>query len=129
MKIAIASDDKMTVSQHFGKTRGFVIAEIDNKNVTALDYRTNTFTGHARGLEHAGHHIDRHSPILEALQDCEAVISQGMGRRIYDDLMNAGIKVFVTGEADVGKAIALYIEGKLEDRTLMGGAPCPDHAK
>ena len=142
MKVAIASDDRMMISQHFGRTRGFVIAEIDDKNVKNLDYRPNTFTGHARGLEHgehhvgsqaghhADHHADHHGPILEALRDCQVVISKGMGRRIYEDLKNSGIQVFVTGEAEVGKAIEMFIQGKLEDRTIMmGGKTCPEHER
>jgi predicted Fe-Mo cluster-binding NifX family protein len=112
MKIAIASDDERTISSHFGQTRGFVVFEVEGKN---REYRPNTFTGHARGLEGAGHEIDRHGPILSALSDCKVVISHGMGRRIYDDLKNAGIEVFVTDETDVLRAFDLYVQGKLTD--------------
>jgi hypothetical protein len=85
---------------------------VEGKN---REYRPNTFTGHARGLEGAGHEIDRHGPILSALSDCKVVISHGMGRRIYDDLKNAGIEVFVTDETDVLRAFDLYVQGKLTD--------------
>jgi len=116
MKIAIASDDERTISSHFGQTRGFVVVEVEGKEVKNREYRPNTFTGHARGLESAGHEIDRHGPILSALSDCKAVISHGMGRRIYDDLKGAGIEAFVTDETEVQKALDLYINGELIDR-------------
>lgn len=116
MKIAIASDDEKTISSHFGRTRGFVIFEVEGKEKRSQEYRSNTFTGHAKGLEEAGHEIDRHTPILNALRDCKAVISHGMGRRIYNDLKEAGIEVFVTEETDVKKALDLYLNGKLIDR-------------
>jgi predicted Fe-Mo cluster-binding NifX family protein len=120
MKIAIASDDEKTISSHFGRTRGFVIFEVEGKEVKNREYRSNTFTGHARGLEGAGHEIDRHGPILSALSDCKAVISHGMGRRIYDDLKGVGIEVFITDETEVKKALDLYLNGTLIDRPEHG---------
>jgi predicted Fe-Mo cluster-binding NifX family protein len=120
MKIAIASDDERTISSHFGQTRGFVVVEVESKEVKNREYRPNTFTGHARGLESAGHEIDRHGPILSALSDCKAVISHGMGRRIYDDLKEAGIEAFITDETEVQKALDLYLNGTLVDRPERG---------
>ena len=120
MKIAIASDDERTISSHFGQTRGFVIFEVEGKKVKNREYRPNTFTGHARGLESAGHEIDRHGLILSALSDCKAVISHGMGRRLYDDLKGAGIEAFVTDETEVQKALDLYLNGTLIDRPERG---------
>jgi predicted Fe-Mo cluster-binding NifX family protein len=120
MKIAIASDDERTISSHFGQTRGFVVFDVEGKEVKNREYRPNTFTGHARGLEGAGHEIDRHGPIISALSDCKAVISHGMGRRIYDDLKEAGIEVFITDEMDVQKAFDLFMTGELIDRPELG---------
>jgi len=120
MKIAIASDDERTISSHFGQTRGFVVFDVEGKEVKNREYRPNTFTGHARGLEGAGHEIDRHGPILSALSDCKTVISHGMGRRIYDDLKGAGIEAFITDETDVKKALDLYLCGELVDRPEKG---------
>jgi len=124
VKIAIASDEGRTISSHFGQTRGFVVFDIEDKEVKNREYRLNTFTGHARGLEGADHGIDRHGPILSALSDCKAVISHGMGRRIYDDLKGAGIEAWVTDETVVQKAIELYLTGELVDRPERG---CSHH--
>ncbi len=115
MKIAIASDDGKIISAHFGRTRGFVIYNVDGKHVKDHGYRPNTFTGHARGLESAGHEVDRHGPVLSALADCAVVISHGMGRRLYDDLRNAGIQSLITDETDVQAAMAAYLSGELRD--------------
>jgi len=120
MKVAIASDDERTISSHFGQTRGFVVFEVEGREVKNREYRPNTFTGHARGLESAGHEIDRHGPILSALSDCKAVLSHGMGRRIYDDLKGAGIEAFITDEMEVQKAIDLYLNGELIDLPERG---------
>lgn len=119
-KIAVVSDDGKTIALHFGRTRGFEIFEIEDGGISGREYRLNTFTGHARGLEGAGHGTDKHGPILAALADCKVVISHGMGRRIYDDLKQANIEVFITEETDVEKAIELYISGELIDRPELG---------
>lgn len=116
MKIAVASDDQKTVASHLGRTKGFLIVEYDGRQIGNVEYRMNTFTGHARGLEGADHSADRHGPILAALSDCQVVISHGMGRRIYEDLKQAGLEVYATDETDAQKAVELYLQGKLVDR-------------
>ncbi len=113
MKVAIASDDGQTISAHFGRTKGFAVFEVVEKEVKNFEYRPNTFTGHARGLEDAGHEFNRHTPILNALSDCGVVIAHGMGMRIYNDLKKIGIEVFVTEEVDVKKALHLFLNDKL----------------
>ena len=124
MKIAVASDDEKTIASHFGRTRGFLVFDLDDGNVKTRTYRLNTFTGHARGLEGADHSMDRHSPILSALADCGAVISHGMGRRIYEDLKQADMEVFITAETDAESAVALYLRNELDDRPELG---CDHH--
>ena len=124
MKVAIASDDEKGIAEHFGRTKGFLVVEVVDGSVQSRIYRPNTFTGHARGLEGAGHEVDRHGPILAALADCQAVISRGMGRRLYDDLKQAGVEVFITRETDASTAVSLYARGELVDRPELG---CQHH--
>lgn len=50
MKIAVASDDGKIISSHFGRTRGFVIFDVEGKEIKSREYLPNTFTGHARGM-------------------------------------------------------------------------------
>jgi len=111
MKVAVASDDEKTIASHFGRTRGFLIFEIENDKIKDKEYRQNTFTGHAVGM----HGVDRRNQIYEALKDCKAVIACGMGMKIYDYLKQQNINVFVTEERDAEKAAELYIKGKLDD--------------
>lgn len=130
MKIAIPSDNKVQISAHFGRTRGFMVYEIDRNEILNSEYRDNTFTGHAMGQHHEhDHHEDNdhqqhtHGRILDALNDCEVVIAGGMGRRLLDDLSNANIKVFVTRESDINSALHAYIEESLDHNE----SSCCDH--
>jgi predicted Fe-Mo cluster-binding NifX family protein len=116
MKIALATDDKgKTIASHFGRTKGFIIFIVKGSTIESQEYRENSFTGHARELEHSNHNIDRHGPILNALNDCNTVISNGMGRRIYEDLINSGIQALITDETNVKSAMNAFIKGELKD--------------
>jgi predicted Fe-Mo cluster-binding NifX family protein len=135
MKIAIASDDQFEISSHFGMTKGFVIAEIEDNKVVSKTYKENTFTGHAQhggeGHNHQHHHENadehnnKHATILSALSDCQAVISNGMGMRIYNDLKSVNITPFITQVRNVDIAIDMFVNNKLDDNPGMG---CNHHA-
>ncbi len=115
MKIAVASDDGTTIASHFGKTLGFVMFDIEDGHVASRVYVKNTITGHARGLSDADHSVDRHGPILRALEGCRAVISHGMGRKIYDDLRSVKVEAFIVQETEADEAVRRYLQGSLQD--------------
>lgn len=117
MKIAIASDDQVQIAGHFGRTKGFLIFVIEDNKITQKDYVLNNFTGHAQGhhhhREHDHSHSHSHGGILEALKDCEVVISRGMGRRLLIDFESVGKKVFVTNVDNAEEAVENYLKGSL----------------
>jgi predicted Fe-Mo cluster-binding NifX family protein len=120
MKIAVASDDGVNISSHFGQTRGFVVYNIDDKGNVRKSYIENTFTGHAVGQHNHASHSKKHEAILKALSGCDVIISNGMGRMIYADLKNADIRPIITRETKVSIAIDLFIEKKLVDHPELG---------
>lgn len=121
MKIVVASDDGRTISSHFGRSRGFLIFEIEDNKIQKKEYIPNTITGHGRtitgygrGMHDSGsHNYSSHAGIIEAIKDVQIVISCGMGRRLYDDLKNSGKEVYITDTIDPDEAIKLYLDGKL----------------
>ncbi len=120
MKIAIASDNEIKIASHFGRTNGFVVVDLENGRITNQEYRKNDFTGHMRGLEGNNHQPDRHAPILDALKDCDIIVSRGMGRRLISDLKIAGKEIYLTEEEYVARAINLYVDGILDNNTVLG---------
>jgi len=116
MKIAVVSDDSTTIASHFGRAAGFVIVEVENGQVIRRDYRPNRFTHHnlSNGVsQEQQHHLHQHGPVLEALEDCQAVISCGMGRRMFDDFQSVGKEVFITDVFEIDSAIEKYLKGEL----------------
>ena len=120
MKIGIASDDQVNITQHFGRTRGFVIAEVGGDKIISKGYRENTFSQHMKSGGHTQEHGHSHTAILDALVDCDIVLAGGMGRRIYDDLRSANIQSVITEEKTVDEAIAAFINGALVDNPEKG---------
>jgi len=123
MKIAIPSDEGTYLSQHFGRSLGFAVYELKEDKIISREYRKNDFTGHAlgehnqhqhQGDQHADHAGHSHNRILNALIDCEIVIAGGMGRRLLDDLTDAGKKIYITSEPEVSKVVEMFIEDTLQ---------------
>ena len=114
-KIAIPSDDQETISGHFGRTKGFLIYDVDENNVSNKMYVENNFTGHAHGHHHDHQHDHQHSHggILQALKDCKVIIARGMGRRLLIDFETNNKEVFVTDTSNADEAIDQYIKGVL----------------
>lgn len=116
MKILMPSDDEKTISHHFGRIRGFLIFDVEDRKIQKKDYIPNTITGYGRGMHDSrSHNYSSHAGITKAIKDVQVVISCGMGKRLYDDLKYAGKEVYVTDTTDPEEAIKLYLDGKLEN--------------
>lgn len=110
MKIAVASDDKKTISHHFGKALGFVVFDIRDGKAAGRDYRENV----GRNSGECG--SCNHAAMIENIKDCEVVISYGMGQRIHDDLMGNNIVPLVTEEKNVDEALNRFLRKQLKNR-------------
>ncbi len=70
MKVAVASEDGVLISHHFGRSRCFLIFETEEKQIIGRSVRDNSFTAHARGQCQEGQpheHHHGHGAIIEAL--------------------------------------------------------------
>ncbi|MBT7144548.1 MAG: iron-molybdenum cofactor biosynthesis protein [Bacteroidetes bacterium] len=114
MKIAVPSNDQKSVNQHFGRSKGFLIITVQESEITDIEYRENTFTGHAtNNHNHSPNHS--HSGIMNALSDCTVIIAGGMGQRLYEEFQSTGKEVFVTKHKVASQAIAAYINNSLDN--------------
>ena len=125
MRIGIATYNGKMISKHFGKSKYFVIVDIEDGVVVNKEIRENSFTAHAQGecndedkRRHnrpgRGHHS--HKGIVNALVDCDAVLCYGMGWRAATDLKAGGIKACIlTEEYTLDEAIQAYIDGKIAE--------------
>lgn len=125
MKIAIASDDKKTVSEHFGAAPYFVVVEVKEGNIVNQEIREKL--GHKERAEEEtspqtgveGRHgftnqaSQRHKETAQTIKDCQAVIAGRMGLGAYEDLRDSGLEVITTDIKEINEVVSLYAKGKL----------------
>jgi len=116
VKIAVATTDGVSLSQHFGQSRGFVVFEVDGVLVRSRELRTNDDTPHNQGIcNHGGHNqqgTQGHASILDLLSDCGVVLCGGMGAGAAQSMVANGIKPVILPQAcSADDAVASYISG------------------
>ena len=131
MKIAVATDDQISVCGHVGKCKGFMIFSIDSGKILNKEFRENIFTNHHNKSstekdDHrhgGGHgHGDGHKRLAEGLNDCDYLISHGMGRKLVEDIQDQGIKPIITVELDAEEAALKLEKGTIKtDNNLICG--------
>jgi predicted Fe-Mo cluster-binding NifX family protein len=118
VKIAVPTNDGLTMSEHFGRSAGFLIFEVQDGRIASRAIKENTMQ-HGHGQETGGHTAEsagahNHAPILYALAGCDVVICAGMGLRAAEALKQGGIREVIfaaPGPADA--CVAAYLAGEL----------------
>jgi predicted DNA-binding protein (UPF0251 family)/predicted Fe-Mo cluster-binding NifX family protein len=127
MKIAVVTDDGITVSQHFGRAQYYTVVTVDNGEVVSKEQR-NKAGHHVAGAEHASqasqgekHGYDAnaqasHAGMMANITDCQLLIAGGMGWGAQESLKQAGIAVHMTDMENIEEAVKLYLQGKLANK-------------
>ncbi|MBS4021606.1 MAG: hypothetical protein KGZ79_04195 [Dethiobacter sp.] len=117
MIIAIPSDDGKTISAHLGHSRNFIIYEIAEGGAQKKEERQR------QGSQACGCHSNEpeassngHTTLFDVLKDVDLVIAGGMGKKMFEELLSAGIVAITTDETDSETAVKSYLAG-----TLRGG--------
>lgn len=103
MKIAVASDDKVTVRKgHFGEAKYYVVFDVEDDRILAEEVRENSLAPH--GHQRAGN-------ILPLLKDCGVLIGRSMGRRSVPRLIDEGKTPLLSRVEGVSEAVDAYLSG------------------
>jgi len=106
-RIAISTDDKLTISEHLGTCKYISIYDLKGNDVVNENFIENNFT-HVKGKK------DSHGNFVEALQNCDVVISRGIGTGLEQGLKTAGTDVCIVHDDGRLMFILLaYLQGKL----------------
>jgi predicted Fe-Mo cluster-binding NifX family protein len=124
VKIAVISDDGVTISQHFGRAEMYVVLTIEDGQIVAEESRPKV--GHSAfmtqphaDLDAQGRHgfgagaQSRHQQMAEAIGDCQALIAGGMGWGAQESLQQLGIEVVITDVEDARDAALRHAGGEL----------------
>jgi predicted Fe-Mo cluster-binding NifX family protein len=104
MKIAIASQNRKTVTGHAGKCRRFWIYEIADRRPTGR-------TMLELGIEQTFH--ESHGTQTHPLDDIDVLICGGMGSGLQRRLAGRNIVGLVTSETDPDQAVQAWLEDRL----------------
>jgi predicted Fe-Mo cluster-binding NifX family protein len=113
-KIAIATEDGLYVSAHFGRAPYFQVLTIEDGKIIASERREKAFHqgAHHEHHDHAGG--DTHaSGMVAVVRDCAAIIAGGMGRPAYASIQSAGLTPILTDERNIEQAAQAYASGTL----------------
>jgi predicted Fe-Mo cluster-binding NifX family protein len=126
MKIAVITDDGKAISQHFGRAQYYLVATVENGQITNRKMRPkmghNHFSnepheeekhGQSHGTDAASH--NKHLQMSEAITDCEALLCRGMGRGAYESMKARNIRPLVTDIANIDEAVMAYTNGQIID--------------
>ncbi len=128
MKVAIVTDDGLTVSQHFGRARFYLVVEVDGGKEIDRELRPR-FTPHrSGGAGHGESHapgqphgtgpeaMRRHASMIEAIEDCQFLIAGGMGTGAVQAMEAAGIRVTLTDVRRIDQVLEEFLGGTLQNR-------------
>jgi predicted Fe-Mo cluster-binding NifX family protein len=119
MRIAVPTDDGVTLSGHFGRSAAFLVFEVADGQIVSRETRPNqphhgSGTGECGQGGHGGGQGHSHAGIVGTLAGCQVVLCGGMGWRAAEALKAAGLSVVPvsrTGPAE--ELVAAYVKGAL----------------
>ncbi|MCA9882838.1 MAG: NifB/NifX family molybdenum-iron cluster-binding protein [Anaerolineae bacterium] len=135
MKIAAVTDDGTTISRHFGQAHYYVILTLEDEQVVARQQVEKPAHHHGHGHQHDhqpgqvhlhdehdhGDHEHgpdqavRHADMFAPLQECDILLTRGMGRGAHIGLLQIGVQPIITEIATIDEAVAAVIDGSIID--------------
>lgn len=116
MKIAIPTDDRLTMAGHFGRAAEFAIFEINGAEISEPEFRKNEHThggehDHDHGMgEGHGDSRDFHGP----LNGVNYILCGGMGQKARYALDEMGIRSLFCSPGEITELAKAFAEGVLE---------------
>jgi len=115
MKVAIESNDGVTIKSPFIPTKGYVVYDVDESDIINTEYRESSF----RKKNGIGEKVVNSKSIHSMLNDCSAIISRGMDRSNLDIFKKEGMDVFITFKTSTKDAVRLYMRELLISHKLV----------
>lgn len=102
MKVAIPSDNQVTITKRTGQSKGFMVYEIVSNKIVKSEYRVNTLGEHDEEIEHS------HKQIIELLKDVDVLLVAAIGKYMKKDVDINSIKYEIVKEEDLAQIIENY---------------------
>lgn len=123
MKIAVISDDGVSISQHFGRAALYVVLTVEEGKIVSRETRPkaghHTFAATERPPAPGERHgydsgsQAKHRSMAETIADCQVLLAGGMGWGAYESMKSYNIEPLVTDVENIDEAVRLYLAGRL----------------
>ena len=111
-RIAFPTEDGETISRHFGQARYFKIITIIDGRVGDSELREKASHQHGEHDHADGMHPGQ--KMVDAISDCQVLISGGMGMPAVERASAKGLQVFLTRRTSIAEAAQAFVDGTLE---------------
>jgi predicted Fe-Mo cluster-binding NifX family protein len=135
MRIAVVTDDQVTVSRHFGRAHYYLVFTVHDGQIVQQELRDKLghdqfqHEEHDHDHEHEHHHEhghgygqhsqDKHSRMMANIGDCQILLAGGMGLGARASLQAVGVKPILTNMHEIDAALQAYLAGQLEDQPKL----------
>jgi predicted Fe-Mo cluster-binding NifX family protein len=110
MKIAIESNDGVTIKSPFVRTTGYLVYDVEQSGIKGTEFRKTAPKQRTIGSV---------TKLPAMVNDCKTVISRGMNRGNLQSLKEKGIDVFITFKLSARDAVKFYLkENFINSKTL-----------
>ena len=107
MKIAVATADGSTVSQHFGQSRGFIVFDVVDGGIVGKELKGVEVTPHNEGV--CSGQARQGGGVASMLEGCEVLLCGGIGGGAAQSILNLGVKpMALSGVLDAEEAVKMY---------------------
>ncbi len=105
MKIAVPSNDKLNISNHFFCTKSFKIFTLEKGSIVNEEYRYNNFSG----CNSAEKDIKKNQEMIyDLIRDCNTLIVRDIKDCHNEYLQNQNIEIVITDEKIITTAVLNY---------------------
>ena len=135
MRIAVVTDDQITISRHFGRAHYYLVFTVQDGQIVQQELRDKLghdqfqHDEHDHDHEHEHHHEhgqgygqhsqDKHSRMMANIGDCQILLAGGMGMGARASLQAIGVKPILTNMPEIDAALQAYLAGQLEDQPKL----------
>lgn len=121
MRVALASDDGLNITSHFGRAEYYVVVEIHGGEILSrrLVPKENHYSLRSTKLAHRGDpdeaiSEEQHRRMFDPVEDCDILVARGMGASAVRRVQELGLKPILTDLATVDEVLKAYLEGALQ---------------
>jgi len=132
VKIAVVTDDLVTISRHFGRARNYLVLTVEDGQVVGQEARPKAGHDQFRLHEHDDHNHDhehghgmgqhsqeKHNQMMANLTDCQVLIAGGMGQGAWNNLIQLGVTPVLTNVKQIDEAVRQYLDGELVEQPKL----------